>query len=78
MNLQASIDSAFKHEPTYQIKIAKLENLDKKRINIQRLIDRTENLILYEERQFSSRLPTKSWIAFCWSCAVNFSSPHTA
>ena len=52
MNLQASIDSAFKHEPTYQIKIAKLENLDKKRINIQRLIDRTENLILYEERQF--------------------------
>ena len=35
MNLQTSIDNAFKHEPTYQIKIAKLENLDKKRINIQ-------------------------------------------
>ena len=41
MNLQNSIDNAFKHEPTYQIKIAKLENLDKKRINIQRLIDTT-------------------------------------
>ncbi len=52
MNLQTSIDSAFKHEPTYQIKIAKLENLDKKRINIQRLIDSTENLILHEERLF--------------------------
>lgn len=52
MNLQASIDNAFKHEPTYQIKIAKLENLDKKRINIQQLIDTTENLILHEERQF--------------------------
>ena len=30
MNLQTSIDNAFKHEPTYQIKIAKLENLDEK------------------------------------------------
>lgn len=52
MNLQTSIDNAFKHEPTYQIKIAKLKNLDKKRINIQQLIDTTENLILHEERQF--------------------------
>lgn len=52
MNLQTSIDNAFKHEPTYQIKIAKLENLDKKRIDIQQLIDTTENLILHEERQF--------------------------
>ena len=42
MNLQSSIDNAFKHEPTYQIKIAKLENLDKKRIHIQQLIDTTE------------------------------------
>ena len=52
MNLQTSIDNAFKHEPTYQIKIAKLENLDKKRSNNQQLIDTTENLILHEERQF--------------------------
>ena len=52
MNLQTSIDNAFKHEPTYQIKIAKLENLDKKRIHIQQLIDTTENLILHEERRF--------------------------
>lgn len=52
MNLQNSIDNAFKHEPTYQIKIAKLENLDKKRINIQRLIDTTEHLILHEKRAF--------------------------
>lgn len=52
INLQSSIDNTFKHEPTYQIKIAKLENLDKKRINIQRLIDTTEQLILHEERLF--------------------------
>lgn len=52
INLQHNIDNAFKHEPTYQIKIAKLQNLDKKRINIQRLIDATEHLILYEERDF--------------------------
>lgn len=52
MNLQSSIDSAFKHEPTYRIKIAKLENLDKKRANIQRLIDTTEHLILHEEKTF--------------------------
>ena len=29
INLQHNIDNAFKHEPTYQIKIAKLQNLDK-------------------------------------------------
>ena len=52
INLQHNIDNAFKHEPTYQIKIAKLQNLDKKRINIQRLIDSTEHLILHEERDF--------------------------
>ena len=52
MNLQNSIDNTFKHEPTYQIKIAKLKNLDKKRINIQNLIDSTEHLILHEERLF--------------------------
>lgn len=52
MNLQSSIDHAFKHEPTYRIKIAKLENLDKKRLNIQRLIDTTEHLILHEEKTF--------------------------
>lgn len=52
INLQNSIDNAFKHEPTYRIKIAKLENLDKKRLNIQRLIDATEHLILHEERTF--------------------------
>lgn len=52
INLQSSIEGAFKHEPTYRIKIAKLENLDKKRLNIQRLIDETEHLILHEEREF--------------------------
>ena len=52
INLQGSIEGAFKHEPTYRIKIAKLENLDKKRINIQRLIDETEHFILHEEREF--------------------------
>ncbi len=60
MNLQNSIDNAFKHEPTYQIKIAKLENLDKKRINIQRLIDTTEHLILHEERAFFMQLRMKN------------------
>lgn len=52
LNLQHSIENAFKHEPTYAIKIAKLQNLDKKRINIQRMIDATEHLILNEERDF--------------------------
>lgn len=52
INLQSSIDNAFKHEPTYRIKIAKLENLDRKRANIQRLIDTTEQLVLHEERPF--------------------------
>lgn len=60
MNLQNSIDNTFKHEPTYQIKIAKLKNLDKKRINIQNLIDSTEHLILHEERLFSNKPPMRN------------------
>ena len=52
VSLQRVIDNTFKNEPSYKVKIAKLENLDKKRINIQRLIDTTEHLILHEERAF--------------------------
>lgn len=52
IRLQNNIEGAFKHEPTYRIKIAKLEHLDQKRLNIQRLIDETEHFILHEEREF--------------------------
>ena len=52
INLQRNIDNTFKNEPNYKIKIAKLENLDKKRIDIKKLIDTTDELITIKERIF--------------------------
>ena len=53
--LQYSIDSTYKNEPNYRIKIAKLENLDKKRINIQRFIFEVEKIILKKDLIFFNR-----------------------
>ena len=52
INLQRNIDNTFQNEPNYKIKIAKLENLDKKRIDIKKLIDTTDELITIKERIF--------------------------
>ncbi len=52
INLQRNIDNTFKNEPNYKIKIAKLENLDNKRIDIKKLIDTTDELITNKERIF--------------------------
>lgn len=52
INLQRNIDNTFENEPNYKIKIAKLENLDKKRIDIKKLIDTTDELITIKERIF--------------------------
>jgi len=52
INLQRNIDNTFKNEPNYKIKIAKLENLDNKRIDIKKLIDTTDELITNKERTF--------------------------
>ncbi len=50
--LQDAINSTFKNEPNYKIKIAKLENLDSKRSDIKQLIDITENLLTNKEQIF--------------------------
>ena len=50
--LQDTINSTFKNEPNYRIKIAKLENLDNKRCDIKQLIDLTENLLTTKEQVF--------------------------
>ncbi|MEG1564337.1 MAG: hypothetical protein RR365_11525 [Bacteroides sp.] len=52
IGLQRKIESTFKTEPNYRIKIAKLENLDNKRADIKRLIDAIEELLLHKERLF--------------------------
>lgn len=52
ISLQRNIDNTFKNEPNYKIKIAKLENLDSKRIDIKKLIDTTDELITNKERIF--------------------------
>lgn len=45
VSLQRVIDNTFKNEPSYKVKIAKLENLDAKRIEINRLINEVERLL---------------------------------
>lgn len=52
VDLKRNIDNTFKNEPNYKIKKSKLENLDRKRIDINALIDQTEKLISEEEQTF--------------------------
>ena len=42
VSLQRVIDNTFKNEPSYKVKIAKLEHLDAKRMEINRLIQEME------------------------------------
>lgn len=52
VDLKRNVDNTFKNEPNYKNKKAKLVNLDKKRINIIRLIEQTETLISESEVTF--------------------------
>ena len=52
VSLQRVIDNTFKNEPNYKVKIAKLENLDKKRIDINRLIVELGSLLDYDQTSF--------------------------
>lgn len=52
VDLKRNVENTFKNEPNYKIKKAKLENLDRKRIDINSLIDQTERLISEEEQTF--------------------------
>lgn len=52
VDLKRNIETTFKNEPNYKIKKAKLENLDRKRIDITVLIEQTEKLISEEEQTF--------------------------
>lgn len=52
VDLKRNMETTFKNEPNYKIKKTKLENLDKKRIDIKVLIDQTERLISDDELTF--------------------------
>ena len=54
IDLKRNTDNTFKNEPNYKIKKSKLENLDKKRVDISSLIDQTEKLITDDELTFFS------------------------
>ncbi len=45
IDLKRNIDNTYKNEPNYQIKLAKLKNLDEKRRNIATLITQSEEVI---------------------------------
>lgn len=52
VDLKRNIDNTFKNEPNYKVKKAKLENLDRKRIDINTFIEHTYMLISEEEQTF--------------------------
>lgn len=52
VDLKRNIDNTFKNEPTYTIKKLRLEILDKKRIDINILIEQAYKLITDEEQSF--------------------------
>jgi hypothetical protein len=52
IDLKRNIENTFKTEPNYKIKITKLENYDRKRLDIKNLIEHTERLIAEEEQIF--------------------------
>jgi len=52
IDLNRNIENTFKTEPTYKVKIAKLENFDTKRKDIEFLIQQTEKLVTEEELTF--------------------------
>ncbi|MBN8694390.1 MAG: hypothetical protein J0L69_14445 [Bacteroidetes bacterium] len=52
IDLNRNIENTFKTEPTYKVKIAKLENFDIKRKDIEFLIHQTEKLVTEEELTF--------------------------
>lgn len=52
IDLNRNIENTFKTEPTYKVKIAKLENFDIKRKGIEFLIQQTEKLVTEEELTF--------------------------
>jgi len=52
IDLNRNIENTFKTEPTYSIKIAKLESFDEKRRTIYSLIEQTERLVTEEELTF--------------------------
>ena len=57
VSLQRVIDNTFKNEPSYKVKIAKLENLDAKRIEINRLIHEVERLLEQRREGFFAVVP---------------------
>ena len=57
ISLQRVIDNTFKNEPSYKVKIAKLENLDAKRIEIDRLIMEMDRLLDPERTSFFNLVP---------------------
>jgi hypothetical protein len=52
VDLKRNVETTFKNEPSYKVKKIKLENLDKKRVDIAHLIEQTELLISEDETTF--------------------------
>ena len=61
VDLNRNIENTFKTEPTYKIKISKLENYDQKRKDINTLISQTQRLLDGEELTFFKIAPDEEF-----------------
>ena len=74
VSLQRVIDNTFKNEPSYKVKIAKLENLDRKRMEVNRLITVVEKLLDPELNPFFRLVPDEELLTIARELKVELLS----
>lgn len=72
LDLRRNIEDAYKTEPSYKIKIAKLEGYDKKAVDIEKLIAVVEDLCFEKEKLFFVRATDEELNRIKWQMKRTF------
>ena len=76
VDLNRNIENTFKTEPTYKIKIDKLENYDQKRKDINALINQTQQLLDGEELTFFKIAPDEEFARIMTRLRLQLTEAH--
>lgn len=76
VDLNRNIENTFKTEPTYKIKIDKLENYDQKRKDINALINQTQQLLDGEELTFFKIAPDEEFARIMTQLRLQLTEAH--
>jgi hypothetical protein len=76
VDLNRNIENTFKTEPTYKVKISKLENYDQKRKDINTLIAQTQQLLDGEELTFFKIAPDEEFGRIMTRLRLQLSEAH--